>query len=113
MNEHKRYIPQAKSGCVELTWGELVGREPQLSRLLEFARHVDPKKVGPKYCKEDVWYGRSRYPNFHKIASLLAGMWAESDDVIVRSEGALMLAKQTVYDALPPCECHPIKVKEE
>lgn len=89
---------------VELTFDELVRREPALAELLREVRAVSSKD-DRYYCANAVWYGYGQYRRSGLKPRLLqlVGWCARKDDPILRSEKASDLAYHTICNALPDC----------
>jgi hypothetical protein len=95
--------PPATSGCKDdITWDELVAREPRLGALLAEAKAVSSRR-NPHFCANEVWYGYAGHRGIKPRLRHLVGWDAMSDDPDLHSCRAWDAAYQTIYDALPSC----------
>ena len=79
-----------------MTFKELTEYEPELGRLLKFAKCVRDDGQTNYFCSNEIWYRL-----FKPQLSTLVG-W-ECSDPRLAGEDVYDIAYQTIYDVLPPC----------
>ena len=80
-----------------ISWDMLLQREPELTQLqLELKAVKD--EGGPSFCANKLWYIQFE-PRLREIV----GPQAKTNDLVLRSTQAQILARNILYKLLPDC----------